>query len=174
MKKGIDMHEHLMIMFDFLNLEGYSMYQKYRYYDELRACRKLYTFYLNTYNKLLPEQSYEKIEVIPSNWTKYEKMNVDSNTKRATVRDMMKLWIKWEQETKVLLEGKYKELEALNDMYAALMIADLLREVGHELEEAYHKFIDLETCNYDMVYILDEQSYLCKFYKKKIYEDDVK
>ena len=168
MRKGIELHDNLATAFCFLNLSGYSKFQEYRFYEESKEYRKLLEFFTTTFNKIIPYKTHNAIEIIPQNWYKHERGEVDANTKRLAIRDLTKTWIEWEKETKTLLETDYKELEALNEVYAMLKIAEILKDVSEELQQAEEKFYNLETFGYDIVSIIEEQQAIYKKYKKKI------
>lgn len=175
MKKGLMMHDQLATIFGFLNLSGYQKCHEYHYFEETYNYRCLQNFYLENYCKMILPQEQENWEVIPSNWLKHIKQDVDSNTKRAAIKDMTKIWVDWEKETKALLQNDYKELEEQGEIYAAFKIADFLKDVSNELRIAQEKQINLETFGYDITSIIEEQQFLYNKYKKmmkKIYEDD--
>ena len=175
MIKGLMIHDQIATAYGFLNLCGYKKCHEYHYFEESYNYRCLQDFYLNTYHKLIPEEKIENPAVIPSSWYKYSKIDVDANTKRSAVRDMMKKWVDWEQDTKTFLESSYKQLYDQNEICAALKIAALLKDVSKEWQYASEKHINLETSGYDISAIIAEQQPLCKKYWEKmkcIYEDD--
>ena len=175
MKKGLNMHNDLAMIFGFLNLKGYQKCHEYHYFEESRNYRDLQNFYLENYHKMVSIKEIEKIEVIPTSWFKHIKSDVDTNTKRSAIRDMTKIWVDWEKETKKLLESNYKELQEQGEIFAALKIANCLKDVAEELLIAEEKQIDCETFGYDITSIIEEQISLYKKYKKlinKIHEGD--
>lgn len=166
--KGLSIHKHLIMMFGFLNLTGYEELQKYRYFEESRDYIKLHSFFLSHFNKMIKENSVEETDIIPSNWFKFTKQEVDANNKRSAIKDLMKKWIDWEKETKVLLETNYKKLYEVGEIEGALFIGEFIREVGDELAFAQEQQINLDSIGYDLVYIVDQQEELYKHYNKKI------
>jgi len=175
MEKGIRMHNHLVTAFGFLNLCGYQKCQEYHFFEEGYNYRKFLNFYLDNYNKMIIKSPIEEINVIPSNWYKHLKKEVDTSTKRTAIRDLMEIWVDWETETKKLLENEYKELYDLGEINGAIKIMELIQDVSKELEIAHKKQINLETIGYDISLIVDEQEKLYKKYQSKIkniYEDD--
>lgn len=178
MAHGLIFHNELSTIFGFLNLLGYQKLQEYRYFDETYNYRDLQDFYLDHYNKMIEPQTEEIKNIIPSRWYNYTKMEVDVGTKRSAIKDVMKEWINWEESTCTLLKQSYTNLLEQGEIFAALKIADYLKDTTNELQEAREKYINLESIGYDMVSIVEEQEELCKVYKKKIKhiynEDDVK
>ena len=175
MAKGLKIHNQLSNAFGFLNLHGYQKCHEYHFYEESNSYRDLNNFYIDNYNKLIVEEIEEKVDIIPSNWYKHIKDDVDTNTKRAAIRDLFKTWIDWEKETKTLLEKDYKDLYELNEIYGALKIAELITDVSNELKDAHNQFINLDSIGYDISLIIDKQDELYKEYHDKInklYEDD--
>ena len=165
MIKGITMHNHMASLYGFLNLRGYQTCQEWHYYEESRNYRSLWQFYLTHFNKLIEERTDEPVAVIPSGWYRYTRMDVDPNTKRSTIKDTMKKWVNWEQETKSFLELCYTQLCELGEIDAAIHIQQYIKDVGEELAGAQSTYIDLESMGYDIVYIIDQQPTLCEQYK---------
>lgn len=124
---------------------------------------------------MIKEEEFERKEIVPSNWYKYTKIDVDANNKRSTIRDIMKKWVDWEQDTKKLLESSYTQLYELGEINGAAYVLEMVQEVSEELAAANACQIDLESIGYDLVYIIDIQNNLYKKYSdkiKNIYEDD--
>ena len=175
MQKGVRLHDQFTTIYDFLNLKGYKKCHEYRCFEEHYGYRKLKNFYINNYQKIVIEKENKFEDIVPQNWYKHVKSDVDAGTKRSAIKDMMKLWIDWEQDTKNLLTKSYKELYELGEIYAALEISQYLNDVSMELIAAQQWQIDLESHGYDLTVIIPEQEALYKKYKKKmkqIYEDD--
>ena len=117
---------------------------------------------------MIQEEEIEKVEIIPSNWFKHSKNEVDANTKRSAVKDFMKIWVDWETETKSVFQKFYKELYDMGEICAALTIKKFLEDVDKELNRAQMKYINLETIGYDINSIVKEQKDLYKKYKKLV------
>ena len=166
MEEGITMHKEMADIFSFLNLCGYKKCQEHHYYEESKNCRCLHNFYMEQYYKLIPPKEIKHLEIIPSSWYKYEKMDVDANTKRTAVKEMMQKWVEWEKETKNLLENCYKDLYDQGEICAAMKIAWFLEDVSKELKHAQKKQIDLDSSGYDLSEIIKEQKSLHKKYKR--------
>lgn len=175
MTYGVKLHDQFATIYDFLNLKGYKKCHEYHCFEEHYNCRKLKNFYMKNYNKILLEEDNKFDSIIPQSWHKYTKSEVDSSTKRSSIKDMMKKWVDWEQETKILLSKSYKELYDLGEICAASMIQYFLNDVFEELAAAQEQHIDLESHGYDLSVIIPEQELLYKKFRKKlkqIYEDD--
>lgn len=168
MLKGLMIHRTISDAFLFLNLYGYHKCHEYHYYEESINCKELSNFFLNYYHKLLIEQEIKPVQIIPSNWYKYAREDVDTNTKRQSVRDLFKYWIDWEIETCTLLNTYHKQLSEMNEFFAADKILNLLKETKDELAAAYQKFINLKTLDYNILPIIEEQDSLYKLYSEKI------
>ena len=176
MKKGLEVHDQFTIIFKYLNLRGYSKCQEYHYFEENIGYCRLRNFYLQHYNKIIAfENKMDNVDLIPSTWLKYERMAVDTSTKRTAIRDIFKKWVDWETETKLLYESSYKELYNLGEIAAALEVGRFVTDVSQELVRAREKLMDLESYGYDIVEIIDEQERLYNLYVEKIkniFEDD--
>ena len=176
MKKGLMIHDQIASIYGFLNLYGYQKCHEYHFIEESYAYRRLIDFYSDTYHKLIMDNTIENPKLIPSNWFKYDKMEVDINTRKNAIKTTIKQWIDWEQEAKKLLEDSYKELYEIGEIYAAQVIANFLTDTAQELITAHYKYIKLESSGYDMPFILDEQNFLYEKYKDKmrcIFDDQI-
>lgn len=165
---GTMLHEQFSICFDFLNLKGYYKSQEYHYYEETIRYKNFCHFIMDNYRKIIKIDGLTAPTVIPPTWYKYEKEDMDSNTRRTAIHDLFKQWVEWEQATKKLLEECYKELQVNNDINASLYIASMIEEVGEELVDAKNQLVELESINYDMTVIIPEQNNLYHTYTKKI------
>ena len=170
--KGLNIHNQLANAFGFLNLKGYQKCHEYHFLEESHDYRELQDFILTVYNKLIPETQPESLTIIPPNWYKYVKADVDVGTKRAAIRDLTLKWVEWEEETNKLLEKSYKDLMDVGAVSGALKISDMLRENCKELDYAREMFLNLEAIGYDMSLIIDEQQLLYNNFLKCIYEED--
>ena len=175
MAKGLLIHNQISLLFGFLNFNGYQKCHEYHYYEESYNYRCLQNFFLSHYSKIIHETQVEEPNVIPQTWYKFSKADVDSNNKRSAVKDIMKKWVDWEKETKLLLQNSYKQLYELNELDGAFKVASFIQDVSEELANAQQEQISLESMGYDIVYMTDIQPTLYKLYYdkiKKIYEDD--
>ena len=155
--KGMMLHDQMANYYDFLQLRGFKRCHEYHFKAESCSYRKLNRYYLNHYNKLIPEVRVDDPKVIPENWYKYSRIDVDMNTKKNAVRNAMDKWVSWETETKETLEQMYCELLDLNEIATAVFIQDFIKDVDCELKWAERKQLDLMSVDYDMTYILDKQ-----------------
>lgn len=160
MTKGLMIHDQLAKAFNFLNLCGYSKCHQYHYIEESYNYRSLINFYFKHYNKLILEEKVEKPEIIPNNWYKYSRQEVNTSEKRSAVKQLMKKWVDWEKETNALLQKSYKQLFEINEICSMLKISDFLRENSKELAAAEEKQINLEVSGYNIDTIIQEQKEL--------------
>jgi len=168
MLKGTMIHSQMSVAYGFLNLYGYQKCHEYHYCAENKNYRCVQKYYLEHYNKMIHEKEAEKPNLIPDNWYKYSKQEVDINTKRSAIKELMKTWVNWETETKNLLQVFYKELYEIGEICAALKIKKFLEDVDKELNKAQMKYINLETIGYDISAIVKEQKNLYEEFHKKI------
>lgn len=168
MLQGIMIHEQVANCYGFLSLKGYEKCHEYHYYSELCNYRCLYKYSLKYCGKLIKIGELKDPGIINANWYKYTRGEVDVNTKRTAVRDLVKHWVEWEKSTKTLLETSCKELYELGEIAAAQKIYCFLKDVTHELAHAENKRINLETSGYDIGTILGEQEHLYHKYKEKL------
>lgn len=166
MIKGLMVHEQMADYYDFLNLQGYKRCHEYHCIVEACNYRKTCRFFINYYNKLVPELPVENPKVIPANWTGYTRQDVDMSTKRNAVKKGIEMWCDWEKETKQLYEKSYKELMEIGDIKAAKFVEELICDVTHELKKIYRYSLNLKAVDYDIVYIVESQDKQHKKFKK--------
>ena len=168
MIKGMMFHEQMANYYHFLGLKGYKRCHEYHFYSETCGFKHLECYYLDHFNKLIKTDIIEDPHIIPDSWYKYNREEVDTNTKRNGVKEMVKKWVDWEKETKQLYQNSYKELYDLGEIAAAMKISCYIKDVDEELKSAIKKFINLQTINYDINMIIEEQTEIHDKYKEKI------
>ena len=176
LEKGLIIHNQIADGFGFLNLIGYQKCHEYHYFEESKNYRAFNAFYLVNYYKMIKYEPTDNPQIVPQNWYKYSKTDVDVSTKKNGIRELLKKWVDWEKETQDLLAACYKELYGINELAAAFYLQELIAEVSDELRGAQEKFINLEAMNYDLSQIVSEQEQLYEKYNEKIkhlYEDDI-
>lgn len=167
---GVMFHDQMTDYFDFLNLHGYKKMSEYHAQEEMKSFRKIHSYFLNHYNRLIKESEFNNPNVIPDSWYEHKRQDVDINKKRQAVRDAFAKWAKWEQETKTFYSQKYKELCELNEIAASQKVLCLVEDVDNELKWVERKQIELQSTDYAIDFIIDEQTYYFEFYKKKMCE----
>lgn len=173
MIKGLMFHEQLSHYYHFLNLEGYKCCHEYHYLCETLSHIKLQRFYINHYDKLIPEERISGPEVIPSLWYKSSRGDVDTTTRKGAVRAGVEKWLEWEEDTHKCYLDAYLQLKELNETAAMHFVKELLIDVEEEIQTAKKKLLDLSTVDFSISYIAGQQEGLYKKYKeekKKIFE----
>jgi hypothetical protein len=168
MIKGMMVHEAMANYYDFLGLKGYKRCQEYHYLDETIAYRSVYRYFVNHHGKLIPQKEVGDPNVIPDTWFAYNRMDVDTATKRKAVQDGYFKWQKWETETLEFYKQLHKELTELEEIADAMKIESLICDVSQELKCIERDILDLEAVDYDIVYIVECQKCLHEKYKKKM------
>lgn len=166
--RGMMVHDQLSNYYDFLGLSGFKRCHEYHYLHETHGHSELNHFYISRYNKLVEDAQVDSSSVIPANWYKYMRQDVDASTKREAVEVGLRAWVDWEHETKAALREAYKALSDLGKVSAAEYVCDMIRDNDEEIKAAEKMLLDLEAVNYDMTYIVEMQDRLHKKYKKKL------
>lgn len=162
--EGMMFHDQMRQYFDFLNLHGFKRMHEHHFADETRAMIKTDGFYLNHANKLIPAVTVDTSSKIPANWYNYARKDVDATTKRRAVRDAMAKWVDWETQTRALYMQAYTDLLDIGEVdYADFIGKKLVCDVSDELKFAERLFMELECCDYDMVYLTEIQD---KYHEK--------
>ena len=155
--KGLMVHEQLANYYDFLGLSGYRDCHEYHYAKESSEYRKLCRYYVNHYNRLIPETDFNGIEVIPEIWYNHERKDVDIATKKNAIKEGLEKWVVWETKTKKLYSQMYKELIANESIASAEFLSEYIKDVDEELKEATSYWLNKEAIDYDMSVIIAEQ-----------------
>ena len=157
MVEGLMVHSQLSNYFGFLCLKGYQKCHKKHYFAENKNYHKLNEYYINHYNKLIPEISFKNPSIIPESWYKYTRQDVNITTRKNALQIGFEKWINWETETKKLYEHMYQELIAEGEVSAAEEFAQYIIDVDNELAEAIQEELELKAIDYDMTLIIDKQ-----------------
>lgn len=168
MLEGMVFHDQMSRYYDFLSLKGYKRCHEYHYFGEILGYRKLCRYFMNHYHTFIPYTDMDDPKVIPENWYRYSRQEVDSSTKKAAVKSGIEKWVKWEKDTKKLYQAMYKELMALDEVAAAQLIGCYVEDVSCELKYAERKHLDLEAIDYDLPTIVFEQCELHEKYRDKL------
>ena len=166
--RGMMIHEGMANYYDFLGLHGYKRCHEYHYLSETILNRKVQRFFINKYNKLIPDSEIDSSSVIPDSWYKVSRQAVDKSTKRAAVESGFDMWVKWEHDTCKLYSQMCMELEAKGEIAAAELLRELINDNGREIKKAERMQLKLESTDYDMTYIVESQHELHKKYKRKV------
>lgn len=166
--KGLMIHDQLADYYDFLSLRGYKRCHEYHFKKESCSYRKLHRYYLNHYHKLIEEQRVDNPNVIPENWYKYLRTDVDPQTKKNAVKTGIAKWVEWERSTKSKLQEVYTDLYEQGEIATAMFIKEFIEDVDCELKYAERKYIDLMSVDYDLSFILEEQKRLHDKYKSML------
>lgn len=171
--EGLMTHAQIAEYFDFLGLKGYAKCHTYHYFAESVNYKCLCEYYIKHYNKLPVELKVSNPKVIPENWFKYSRKDVDSSTRKNAISAGFDKWVTWEKATKKLYEQMYQELIAINEIAAALEIKYYINDVSEELAKAEQKMLELKAIDYNISDIIMEQEHLYKKYTKKLREIEI-
>ena len=168
MIKGLMVHEHLATYYDFLGLPGYRDCHEYHFLKESCAYRKLCRYYVNHYNKLIPETRFDEPDIIPEGWYSHKRQDVDQTTKKNAVKSGLVKWVDWETQTKKLYQEMYQELLDNGSVASAEFLCEYIADVDCELQDAYMYWLSKEAMNYDMSVIIEEQAQKVEKYESRM------
>ena len=157
MIKGMMTHEQFADYYDFLGLCGYKRCHEYHSILEGYEYRKLNRFYINYYNKLVPESPVENPHIIPESWYRYTRQDVDNNTKQKAVKEGLEKWLKWEKEVRQMYCDFYKELTELHEIKAAMYVEELICGVSKEIKSIERYYLNLRADGYFALVVGFEQ-----------------
>lgn len=163
-------HDEMADLFDFLGLRGFKRMHEYQYFAESAEHRATKRYYVNHHGMLLCESHIESIDVVPSDWYQYNRMDVTCAVRRQAVQKAMEQYREWESGTKALYSkcacylmnwGKVADFNKIND---------LLCDVDMELKYLERLILELKSVDYDDAYIGVMQDKLHEKYKEKTKE----
>ena len=157
MLEGIMIHEQFISYYEFLGLDGYARCHEHHYKQESESYRKIYHYFMSTYNMLLPEPRFPQPQIIPESWHKYTRQEVDLKTKQSAVQQGLERWISWEKDTYSFYQQLYLELINNNKLIDAEEIKCLIYDVKEELSKAEQYQLNKIATNYNMIDIIKEQ-----------------
>ena len=171
--EGLMVHAQMAEYYDFLGLKGYAKCHTYHYFIESCGYKKLCEYYIGHYDKLPLDLAVGNPKIIPENWYKYMRKDVDNATRKNAIATGIEKWVNWEKTTKKLYEQMYQELININEIAAAIEVKKYIKDVDEELAEAQLIYIKKKAIDYNISDIMMEQDDMCKKYNKKIREIDL-
>ena len=148
-------HDEMIRYYDFLGLEKCKQRHLQSYYSETDGYRRLCSYYMASHDRFIPETPMDRPAVIPSEWYRYAKTDVDNNTKMSAVKTGINRWVAWETETKELYERIVKELHYMGNIADAYFVTGFVIDVNDELHEAKKTLADLKAANYDLAVVIN-------------------
>lgn len=170
MVEGLMFHSQMEDYYNFLGLWGFARCHRFHYFHESFNYKKIGSYYIQHYGKLIKEMQFEDPNSVPVNWFEYNRKDVSVSTKKAAIQSGVEKWINWEKDTKRYYENFYVELMNLGEIAAALELEKYVKDVDKELAEAENKWNKLSSMDYNVNDIILEQSKIDKKYHKKIKE----
>ena len=155
--KGLMAHSQLADYYRFLGLPEYADCHEKHYKKESCNWRKMAKYYITHYNHFIPEKPVDDPKVIPEEWFRASRQDVDTNTIRKAVQKGLELWVDWEKQTKTLYETHYKNLIENGDVAAAMFLKKYICDVDDELAEAQEWHLYKKATDYDISHLISEQ-----------------
>lgn len=168
MIKGIMVHDQMMNYYLFLGLQGYAKCHEFFFIKEMQEYINMKKYFMENYNKNIKELKIDNPDIIPSSWYNHTRAEVDSATKRKSVKTGIQLWYKWQKDTKEMYSKHIKQLIDLGEYGATTIVSNCLSQVEKQLKIIMQEFLNKEAIDYDILGIIDQQSQKKEHYKKKI------
>lgn len=160
-------HDEMADLFDFLGLRGFKRMHEYQYFSESAEHRAIKRYFLNHHGELIPPDEIDGIEVIPSDWYKYTRMDVTPAVRKQAVQKAMEQYHDWECETKELYEKCASYLSMWGNFADLQKVCDLINDVDMELKYLERLCIELKSVDYSAEYIGVMQDKYHEKYKEK-------
>ena len=167
---GVMFHEQMMLYYNFLGLNGYSICHKYHYLSELNSYNSVLEYYINKYNKLIVVKPNTDTDIIPSSWYKFTKSDVEVSNIRSGVKTGLTKWLEWESGTLEVLKEVYIDV-CKEDITFGVLLQVLMSDVEDEIKAINESTIRNKATDYDVILMMSEQGELIKKYNKKIKHD---
>lgn len=169
--QGCMNHEQFANYYDFLGLEGYSVFHEYHFFEQMFGYRQFITYYIDHQDKLVQDfspSSLSSFNIVPDNWYGYTRDDVDTNTRRNAVKSGLEKYIRWEKETKKFLEDMYSQAIQQGFISISIQIKKHIKSVESQIKHANKTYLEIKATEYDMPTIVAKQDYLIKKYTKKL------
>ena len=158
MVKGIMVHSQMADYYRFLGLTSYADCHEKRFKKESQEWRKLCKYYIKHYDRLIEETRIDNPNIIPSEWYKVKRWDVDINTMRKAVEKGLDMWVLWETGAKKLYSDTYRRLMDMGEVATASFIDKILCETDDELAMAKSYVQKKRMVNYDAGHIVEENN----------------
>lgn len=163
--RGMMIHDQLATYYDMLSMRGFKRKHEYEFKHDSCNYRKLNRFYINHYNRLIPEKSVSDPRLIPDSWYRYSREDVDASTKKSAIKNGIEQWVAWETTTLSKLQRAQLDLYDDGEVASAMFINKFIKDVAKELKCAKRLKLDLEAVDYDLGYVLSMQKRVHDKYK---------
>lgn len=138
-------HDQLANYYLFLGMKSLAGQHRKRFKEEAKGYQKLCRYYVEHFNRLVPEAEIKDPGVIPSSWYRNTRQDVDSKTRLAGSLDGLRIWTGWEQDTKAIFEQASKELYNSGSVAASIVMDKMVGDVDRELAEAQDEALWAES-----------------------------
>lgn len=168
MSTALLFHSRMSDYFNFIGLHGFKRIHEYQYYCEVIGKRKLHKKVLDLHNELIVETGHDKPDIIPVEWYKHTRMDIDDNVVAKYARMAIKTYREWEHETKEMYECIACIFMERGELCDYELINCYVKDVQHELKKIYRLCEELNDVGYDTVYIMEIQKRIHNEYKNKM------
>ena len=120
------------------------------------------------HNELIVETGHDKPDIIPVEWYKHTRMDIDDNVVAKYARMAIKTYREWEHETKEIYECVACIFMERGELCDYELINCYVKDVQHELKKIYRLCEELNDVGYDTVYIMEIQKRNHNEYKNKM------
>ena len=164
--EGMMLHNDLADVFDFIGMRGYKRMQEYYGIWDMVSMRKVHRYAINCMGHILPEET-PKYDSLSNRLTGYSRTDLSPQDRTAYLRRAMSKWIEWEQATLHDMESAASTLRTMGEVCAACKVECLVGHVAKELKCAMRKEVELSSVNYDLVFVMQEQTKIHDCYRCK-------
>lgn len=168
MTTALMFHANMSDYFNFIGLHGFKRKHEYQYFCESIGKRKLHRKVLDVHNKLIPIKGHDKLEVVPTDWYKHTRMDIDDSVLAKFVRTALKQYKEWEEQTKEFYETVCCVFYEKGELIDYNLMMCYLEDVQKELKKIYRLCEELNGTGYDVLYIMELQKRTHDEYKDKM------
>ena len=169
--EGIMFHSDLTNVFNFLGLKGFKREHLYRTFEEFINLKSLENYTINHIGYIPSDlESKRPAEIISAPWYNASRFQVNDNDRKVKLKEIYTKWRDWENETKIMLQGKYQELLELGAVASSCKVKELIIAVDHELAELEDEYIEYTAVGWNTEYIISKQKDIKECYMQKMHE----
>ena len=159
---GIVYHSSLVDMYDFLHLKGMRKWQKNQLKHEMKCAQKIQHHFIKHHHMLLKPYVTEKPKsAIPDSWYSVDSMDLSASDIIKEAKKSLGYLIEWEEGTCEFLRKQAMILMEHDAFDEYLLVKEMMSHVAAEKHYIESLMMELESVNYDPVYLRRVQERLC-------------
>jgi len=154
---ALRVHDELSQVFEFIGLQGYSLWHFYQYLEESCTQRKIKAYITDTYGVYCVDEAPPNVNIGEPLLKGKTRKGLKIETSWDIVKKAFAAYCAFEEKNLQLYQQKALQAFQNGDISVFNFISDLVRDVKNELTYLNGKMAELASYNYEMAQISAEQ-----------------